>query len=91
MIDDDCEVIFLDEACSSTMDIDDWKILTQGGWMAHDKKFKNCQGLINRYPMLATSQKDLVFATTSLLRRQLYKFKRRLRTLNIDIQIAFPL
>ena len=34
------EVIFIDEACPSTLDIDDWKILTQGGHTACDVKYK---------------------------------------------------
>ena len=34
------EVIFIDEACPSTRDIDDWKILTQGGYTACDVKYK---------------------------------------------------
>ena len=33
------EVIFIDEATESTLDMDDWKILTQGGYAAHDVKY----------------------------------------------------
>ena len=61
MINEECEVIFLDEACARLMDIDDWKTLTQGGWTAHDEKFKTCRGFINRCPMLVTCQKDIDF------------------------------
>ena len=34
MITKSTEVIFIDEASTSTMDKDDWKILTQGGYIA---------------------------------------------------------
>ena len=34
------EVIFIDEACPSTLDMDDWKLLTQGGYTACDVKSK---------------------------------------------------
>ena len=39
----------------TTLDIDDWKILTQGGYAAHDVKYQNAQAFINRCPMLITS------------------------------------
>ncbi|KAL9963708.1 hypothetical protein ACROYT_G027241 [Oculina patagonica] len=35
------EVIFIDEATEKTLDMDDWKILTQGGYAAHDVKYRN--------------------------------------------------
>ena len=38
MINRATEVIFIDEASVSTMEIDDWKILTQGGYTAADVK-----------------------------------------------------
>ena len=59
MINEECEVVFLDEAYARLMDIDDWKILTQGGWTANDEKFKTCHGFINPCPMLVTCQKDI--------------------------------
>ena len=55
------EVIFIDEACPSTLDIDDWKILTQGGHTACDVKYKTAKSFINRCPMLLTAQKKLEF------------------------------
>ena len=55
------EVIFIDEACPSTLDIDDWKILTQGGYTACDVKYKTAKSFINRCPMLLTAQKKLEF------------------------------
>ena len=33
------EVIFIDEASESTLDIGDWKVLTQGEYFAHDVKY----------------------------------------------------
>ena len=55
------EVIFIDEACPSTLDIDDWKILTQGRYTACDVKYKTAKLFINRCPMLLTAQKKLEF------------------------------
>ncbi|XP_068759716.1 uncharacterized protein [Montipora capricornis] len=55
------EVIFLDEATESTLDIDDWKTLTQGGYSAHDVKYQRAKSFINRCPMLITCQKKLDF------------------------------
>ncbi|XP_078364026.1 uncharacterized protein LOC144648288 [Oculina patagonica] len=39
MIDKATQVIFLDEAYAKLLDPDDWKVLTQGGLTAHDRKF----------------------------------------------------
>ena len=55
------EVIFIDEATEHTLDIDDWKILTQGGYAAHDVKYQSARAFINRCPMLITSQRKLEF------------------------------
>ena len=41
--------------------MDDWKILTQGGYAAHDVKYRNARAFINRCPMLITSQRKLDF------------------------------
>ena len=53
------EIIFIDEATDSTLDMDDWKILTQGGFSAHDVKYQTAKPFINRCPMLITSQRRL--------------------------------
>ena len=50
------EVIFIDEATSSTLDVDDWKILTQGGYTACDVKYKMAKSFFNRCPMFMTAQ-----------------------------------
>ncbi|KAL9973576.1 hypothetical protein ACROYT_G020049 [Oculina patagonica] len=55
------EVIFIDEASPSTLDIDDWKILTQGGFTACDVKYQTAKSFINRCPMLLTAQTKLEF------------------------------
>ena len=55
------EVIFIDEATESTLDIDDWKTLTQGGYSAHDVKYQAAKSFINRCPMIITSQRKLDF------------------------------
>ena len=61
MISKSTEVIFIDEASTSTMDIDDWKILTQGGYTACDVKYQTAKSFINRCPMLLTAQTKLQF------------------------------
>ena len=61
MITKSTEVIFIDEASTSTMDIDDWKILTQGGYTACDVKYQTARSFINRCPMLITAQQKLEF------------------------------
>jgi len=55
------EVIFIDEASTSTMDIDDWKILTQGGYTTCDVKYQTARSFINRCPILITAQQKLQF------------------------------
>ncbi|CAH3023600.1 unnamed protein product, partial [Porites evermanni] len=55
------KVIFIDEASTSTMDIDDWNILTQGGYTACDVKYQTAKSFINRCPMLLTAQTKLHF------------------------------
>ena len=44
MIDSSTEVIFLDEVYTNLLDIDDWKIICQGGFTSHDVKWKKAQG-----------------------------------------------
>ena len=61
MINKATEVIFIDEASISTMEIDDWKILTQGGYTAADVKYQTAKSFINRCPMLLTAQQKLQF------------------------------
>lgn len=61
MINQTTEVIFIDEASPSTLEIDDWKILTQGGYTACDIKYKTAKSFINRCPMLLTAQQQLRF------------------------------
>ena len=61
MINKTTEVIFIDEASISTMEIDDWKILTQGGYTAADVKYHTAKSFINRCPMLLTAQQKLQF------------------------------
>ena len=55
------EVTFIDEASMSTMDIDDWKILTQGGYTACDRKYQTAKCFINHCPILLTAQTKLQF------------------------------
>ena len=61
MISKSTEVIFIDEASTSTMDVDDWKILTQGGYTAYNVKYQTAKSFINRCPMLLTAQNKLEF------------------------------
>ena len=55
------EVIFIDEACPSTLGINEGKILTQGGFTACDVKYQTAKTFINRCPMLLTAQTKLEF------------------------------
>ena len=56
------EVIFIDEATESTLDIDDWKTLRQGGYYsAHDVKYQVAKSFINRCAMIINSQQKLDF------------------------------
>ena len=61
MINHTTEVIFFDKASPSTLEIDDWKILTQGGYTACDVKYKTAKSFINRCPMILTAQQKLQF------------------------------
>ena len=63
MINPFTEVIFLNEATEKTLDIDDWKTLTQGDFAAFDVKHQTARSLINSCPMWVTSQKKLNFGT----------------------------
>lgn len=73
------EVIFLDEATESTLDIDDWKTLMQGGYSAHDVKYQRAKSFINLCPMLITSQRRLNFGPSDQpamdRRLRTYQFK----------------
>ena len=61
MIGKNTEVIFIDGATPSTLDVDDWKILTQGGYTACDVKYKTTKSFFNRCPMFMTAQQKLQF------------------------------
>ena len=61
MINKNTEVIFIDEASSATLDVDDWKIITQGGYTACDVKYRTAKSFYNRCPMFMTAQKKLEF------------------------------
>ena len=61
MIGKNTEVIFIDEATPSTLDVDDWKILTQGGYTACDVKYKTAKSFFNRCPMSMTAHQKLQF------------------------------
>ena len=61
LVDQNSQVIFLDEAHAGMLDPDDWKILTQGGLTAHDRKYKKTTPAVIRYPMFITCQKELDF------------------------------
>ena len=61
MISKETELIFIDEASPSMLDVDDWKILTQGGYTACDVKYKTARSFFNRCPMFMTAQTKLKF------------------------------
>ena len=74
------EEIFIDEADKNTLDISDWKLLTQGGYAAHDVKYQTARAFINKCPMLITAQHKLQFGTVHQpamdQRLRTYHFKR---------------
>lgn len=61
LVDQNSQVIFLDEAHAGLLDADDWKILSQGGLTAHDRKYKKTTPTVIRCPMFITCQKELDF------------------------------
>ena len=61
LVDENTQIIFLDEAHPKLMDPDDWKILTQGGLTAHDRKYKTSNLAVIRCPMFITCQTDMDF------------------------------
>ncbi|KAJ7382524.1 hypothetical protein OS493_034415 [Desmophyllum pertusum] len=79
MITKHTEVIFIDEASPSILDVDDWKILTQGGFTACDVKYKTARSFFNRCPMIMTAQQKLTFRAEDQLamdrRLRYYVFK----------------
>ena len=60
MINKASEMIFIDTSIS-TMEMDDWKILTQGGYTAADVKYQTAKSFIHRCPMLLTARQNLQF------------------------------
>ena len=61
LVDENTQIIFLDEAHANLMEPDDWKILTQGGLTAHDRKYKTSSLKVIRCPMFITCQTDMDF------------------------------
>ena len=57
----DTELINLDEATENKMKVDDWKVVTQEGWTAHDRKWKTADAFQNDAPMFITCQRQLDF------------------------------
>ena len=43
LVDENTQIIFLHGAHANLMDPEDWKILTQGGLAAHDRKYKTSE------------------------------------------------
>ena len=76
LIDENTQIIFLDEAHAKLMDPDDWKILTQGGLTAHDRKYKTSSLAVIRCPMFITCQTDMDFGQehNSAMAARLRKF-----------------
>jgi len=76
MIDSSTEVIFLDEAYANLLDIDDWKIICQGGFTFHDVKWKQAKGVHCRASMYITCQQKMDFgkAHNDAMNRRLHKY-----------------
>ncbi|CAH3164677.1 unnamed protein product, partial [Porites evermanni] len=73
------EVILIDEADKTTLDVADWKILTQGGYTAHDVKYQTAKAFLNKCLMLVTAQRKLDFGPADQpemdRRLRMYQFK----------------
>lgn len=78
MINQFTEIIFIDEAEENTLDISDRKLLTKGGYAAHDVKYQTARAFINKCPMLITAQHKLQFGKVHQP-----AMDKRLRTYNI--------
>jgi len=76
MIDSTTEVIFLDEAYTNLLDIDDWKITCPAGFTSHDVKWKRAQGFHFRTSMYITCQQEMDFgeAHNDVMKRRLNKY-----------------
>ena len=76
IIDSSTEVIFLDEASPKLLDVDDWKILFQGGFTSHDVKWKRAEGFHRRASMYVTCQQEMDFgdAHNDAMNRRLHKY-----------------
>ena len=76
MIDSSTEVIFLDEAYTNLLDIDDWKIICQGGFTSHDVKWKKAQRFHCRTSMYITCQQEMNFgeAHNDAMNRRLNRY-----------------
>ena len=53
--------IFMDEAHVKLLDPDDWKVLTQGGLTAHERKYRSSSQQEIRCPMFITCQTEMYF------------------------------
>ena len=76
MIDSSTEVIFLDEAHRDLLDVDDWKIICQGGFTSHDVKWKKAEGFHCRASMYITCQQEMDFGPehNDAMNRRLHKY-----------------
>ena len=85
MADSSTEVIFLDEAYTNLLGIDDWKIIFQGGFISHDVKWKKAQGFHCRSSMYMYSynvqvcQQEMDFgeAHNDAMNRRLHRYSFR--------------
>ena len=61
LVDRRTQVVFMDEAHVKLLDPDDWKVLTQGGLTAHDRKYRSSSQQEIRCPMFITCQTEMDF------------------------------
>ena len=61
LVDQNTQVILMDVAHVKLLDPDDWKVLTQVGLTAHDRKYKNSRPQEIRCPMFITCQREMEF------------------------------
>ena len=57
-------IALFDEASEKTLDIADWKVLTQGKHSAHDVKYQLAQSFLNKCLMIIIAQNKLQLGPT---------------------------
>ena len=76
MTESQTDVIFLDEAHRDLLDVDDWKIICQGGFNSHNVQWKKAEGFHCHASMYIMCQKEMDFsdAHNDAMNRRLHNY-----------------